>query len=163
MCLKLENFRRTNCKSYFWENWVQNKCFWKAFHLILMHFIHKILCFEEFLQKNALFFKKKLVFLEFRSIEPISRPIEIGIKFLVSLCLFRSMLDWCWISRSIFDKSIEPIFRSIESRIESFLKSLVFTWSNTISKHFLSYSIGQGFQSSFLSFSLQFFAKVFVI
>ena len=44
-----------------------------------MHFIHKILCFEGCLHKIALFFKK-LVFLEFRSIESISRPIEIAIK-----------------------------------------------------------------------------------
>ena len=58
MCLKFENLRRIDWKSYFWENWVQNKCFWKPFHLILMHFIHKTLCFEEFLHKIALFFKK---------------------------------------------------------------------------------------------------------
>ena len=64
MCLKLENLRRIDWKSYFGENWVQNKCFWKAFHLILMHFIHKILCFEEFLHKIALFFKN-LFFTEF--------------------------------------------------------------------------------------------------
>ena len=52
-----------------------------------MHFIHKILCFEEFLQKNALFFKK-LVFPEFRSIEPISQLIEIAIKVLgMALCV----------------------------------------------------------------------------
>ena len=38
-------------------------------------------------------------------IEPVSRPIEIAIKILVSLYLFRSVLDWCWISRSIFDWS----------------------------------------------------------
>ena len=32
--------------------------FWKAFHLIFMHVIHKIQCFEEFLHYFALFFKK---------------------------------------------------------------------------------------------------------
>ena len=36
--------------------------FLRALHLILMHFIHKIQYFEEFLQKIALFFKKNCVF-----------------------------------------------------------------------------------------------------
>ena len=44
-----------------------------------MHFIHKIQCFEEFLRKNAVFFKK-LIFPEFRPIEPVFRSIEIAIK-----------------------------------------------------------------------------------
>ena len=45
-------------KMCFWKIWVEYKCFWKAFHLILMYSIHKILCFEEFLHKIALFFQK---------------------------------------------------------------------------------------------------------
>ena len=53
--------------------------FWKAFHLILMHFILKIQCFEEFLYKIFLFFKN-LIFPEFRSIEHVFRSIEIVIK-----------------------------------------------------------------------------------
>ena len=57
------------------ENRVQNKCFWKAFHLILMHFIHKIQCFEEFLHKIALFLKNlnhdiRLIEKQFQSIDP---------------------------------------------------------------------------------------------
>ena len=52
-----------------------------------MHFIHKILCFEEFLHKISLFLKK-LVFPEFRSIKPVSQPIEIAIKsFGLALCV----------------------------------------------------------------------------
>ena len=66
-----------------------------------MHFIHKTRCFEEFLHKIALFFKK-LFFLEFRSIEPVSRPIEIAIKVLVWLCMFRSLFDQL---KVIFDQS----------------------------------------------------------
>ena len=57
ICLKFENLRIIDWKSYFWKIWIQNKCFWIAFHLILMHFIYKILCFEEFLHKIAMFFK----------------------------------------------------------------------------------------------------------
>ena len=73
-------------------------------NLILMHVIHKIQCFEEFLHYFALFFKK-LIFPEFgpieivfRLIEIVFRLIEIAIKNVVSLCLFRSVLDWCWIN-----------------------------------------------------------------
>ena len=44
-----------------------------------MHFIHKIQCFEVFLHKIALFFKKNF-FPEFRSIELVFRSIKITIK-----------------------------------------------------------------------------------
>ena len=71
---------------------------------ILMHFIHKIQCFEEILHKIALIFKN-LFFLEFRLIEIVSWPIKIAIKILVNLCLFWSVLNWCWISWSIFDRT----------------------------------------------------------
>ena len=47
-----------------------------------MHLIHEIPCFEEFLHKFALFFKK-LIFPDFRSIKPVTQPIEIEIKILV--------------------------------------------------------------------------------
>ena len=57
MSLKLENLRNIDWKSYFWEIWVQYKCFWKAFYLILMHSIHKKLCFEEFLHEMICFSK----------------------------------------------------------------------------------------------------------
>ena len=107
MCLKLENLRRIVWNSYFWENWVQNKCFWK--HLIsyscmwfinfntLRSFCIILLCFS---QK-----KKNCFFPEFQSIERVFQPIKIAIKILVWFCVFRSMLDWYWINRSIFDLS----------------------------------------------------------
>ena len=67
-----------------------------TFNLILMHFIHQTMCFEEFLHKIDLFFKN-LFFLDFRLIESVSRPIEIAIK-IFGLILsdsigIRSMLD----------------------------------------------------------------------
>ena len=60
----------------------------------LMSFCINLLCFSIFF-----FFK------EFWSIKLVSRLIEITIKILVSLYLFQSVLDWCWINRSIFDRS----------------------------------------------------------
>ena len=80
-------------KILFLKFWVENKCFWKTFKLILMYFIHEIICFEWFLHKLALFFKK-LIFPDFRSIEAVTRPIEIALKFLVWICLTRLVLDW---------------------------------------------------------------------
>ena len=51
-------FNRKDWKYQCLENWVQNLCFWKTFHLILMHYFHQIQCFEEFLHKIALIFQK---------------------------------------------------------------------------------------------------------
>ena len=88
-------------KTCFWKIWVEFMCFLKTFNLILMHFIHEILCFEEFLHKIALFFKK-FSFPDFRLIEDVSRPIKIVIKIFVWICLARSVLDW---SNLFFDRS----------------------------------------------------------
>ena len=99
----------------------------------------KYYALRSFCKKFALFFKK-LVFPEFRLIKPFSRPIEIAIKILVWLCLFRLMLDCYWINWRYF-QSIESNFRSIEISIESFLKPLFLTCSSLFkpfSKHFLS-------------------------
>ena len=74
----------------------------------LRSFCIKLLCFS-----------KNWFFPEFRSIEPISRPIEIAIKNLVWFCVFRSVIDRYWINQRHF-QSIEPNFRSIENRRESF-------------------------------------------
>ena len=149
---------------FFWEIWVQYKCFWKAFHLILMHFVHKILCFEEFLHKIALFFKN-LIFPDFRLIEPVSRPIEIAIKILFWICLVRSMLDRYWINRMYF-WSIKSIFWSIENSTESFfLKPLAFHVFNTFSKFskaFLSLFVRSRIQSKIFVVFPQIFSKVFV-
>ena len=72
-----------------------------------MHFIHKILCFKEFVHKIALFFKK-LVFPGFQSIESVSRPIEIAIKIYAWLCVFRSIkiaIKNSWLGFVCFDRS----------------------------------------------------------
>ena len=129
-----------------------------------MHFIHKILYFEEFLHKIALFFKN-LIFSDFRLIELVARPIEIVIKNLVWICSFRLVLDRGWINRRHF-RSIESNFRSIENPIECFLKPWVFMCSitiQTISKLFLSLSLSlrsvKDSKLNFLSFSLKLFAR----
>ena len=104
-------------------------CFWKTFHLILMHVIHKIQCFKEFLHYFALFLKKKkLSFLEFW-------PIEIVIK---NVCKSLSVSIG---ARLVLDQSkhfwpIESIFRSIENRVENFLKIDLHVFKLTLSKVF---------------------------
>ena len=53
------SFGEKKCeKSYFWKIWVEFKCFWKIFKLILMHFILEISWFEWFLHKISIFFQK---------------------------------------------------------------------------------------------------------
>ena len=84
---------RTNWfTNVFWKIWVELKCFWKIFNLILMHFIHKILCFEKFLHKSALFFKNFEI-PDFWSIKVASWSIEIAIKILVWICLARLVVN----------------------------------------------------------------------
>ena len=80
----------------FLKFWVENKCFWKTFKLILMYFIHEIIWVECFLHKLVQFFKK-FRFPEFRLIECVSWPIEIPLifnhDFLLGSIDIRSMLE----------------------------------------------------------------------
>ena len=116
-----------------------------------MYFIHKILCFEEFLHKIALFFKK-LVFPKFRSIEPVSRPIEIAIKsFGLALCV---SIDQTYFS--INRKSYREFFKT-------FVFSHVLHYSNFFQNSFSLYSIGLRVKARFLSFSTKISSRVFVI
>ena len=83
-------------KILFLKFWVENKCFWKNFKLILMHFIHEIIWVKWFLHNLLLFFKK-FKFLEFRSIKCVFRPIENPLIFnhcsLPNSIGIQSMLD----------------------------------------------------------------------
>ena len=131
-------------------------CFWKAFHLILIHVIHKIQCFEEFLYYFALFFKKP-IFPEFQ-------PIEIIIKiFCESLSVSigaRLVLD-----QSKHFRSIESVFRSIENRGENFLKTVLHMVKLTFSKVFIFFSLHttrSRLHSIFFVVFLHSFCKVFL-
>ena len=89
---------------------------------------------------KLLWFFKNLFFLEFQSIEPIFWSIEIAIKN------FGQPLSVSIDARLILDQSkhfwlIELNFWSIENRIESFLKHLILTWSNTFAKSFQTLSL----------------------
>ena len=121
-----------------------------------MHFIHKILCFEEFLHKIALFFKK-LYFPDFRSIEPVARLIENAIKIL--FCFESNLLNHYWINRKLF--LIDRIYFSINRKsYREFFKTFVshvFCHFQTILKTpFSLYSIGPRSLARFLSFSSKF-------
>ena len=82
------NAKYVQCLSYedklieklvFGRSRLNSSVFEKNINLILMHFIHETLRFEEFLHKIALFFKN-FSFLDFRSIESVSRLFENAIK-----------------------------------------------------------------------------------
>ena len=98
MCLMFALWGQIDWKYWFWKIWVEFKCFWKTFRLILMHFFIKqcalrsfyikMLCFSKiwFFQtfdwSNLIFDKSKLRikismrFYMFRLIETIFRSIE---------------------------------------------------------------------------------------
>ena len=80
--------------------------FGKAFHLILMHFIHYIQCFEDCFQKLGYFFKM-MFFQIFDWSNLFFGQSNFLLKYFVSFCLFQS---------------IETVFRSIETRELGFLK-----------------------------------------
>ena len=158
----LENLREWIENLKCWENWVQNLCFWKTFHLILMHFIHNIQCFEEFLHKTSLFFQNFVFFQNFDRLN-LFRSIEIVIKNfghpLSVLINARLILD-----QSKHFRSIEPNFWSIKNRMESFLTldSHVFKhYFKKFSNSFSLYPISQGSNQDFLSFSSVLFSRFF--
>ena len=89
---------------------------------------------------NCFVFSKICFFPKFRSIEPIFRSIEIAIKN------FSQPLSVSIDAQLILDQSkhfrlIKTYFRSIKNRIESFLKHLILTCSNTFSKNFQTLSL----------------------
>ena len=116
-------FGKTEFKtSVFEKHFISYLCILFIKYYALRSFCIKLLCFS-----------KNWFFPEFRSIESVSQPIEIAIKNLVWFCVFWLVLDRCWINRRHF-WSIKPNFRSIENRIESFLKTLSFTCSSLFQK-----------------------------
>ena len=163
--LMLENLRKLIENLKFWENWVQNLCFWKTFHLILMHFILKIQCFEGFLHKTSLFFFfKNLLFLKFRLIEPIFQSNKIAIKNFghpLSVLIDARLI----LVQSKHFRSIKPNFWSIENRIKSFFKSDFHVFKLTFQKVFKTFSLyttRSRLQSNFFVVFLHSFCKVFL-
>ena len=143
------NFGKTGFKTSVFEKYfISYSCIIFIKYYALRSFCIKLLCFF-----------KKLFFPEFQSIEPISRLIEIAIKILVWLCVFRSVLDCFWINRRYF-QSIESNFQAIKNRIESFLNlcfSHVLHYSNFFQNSFSLYLINLSVKARFLLFSSKFF------
>ena len=79
MCLMFDFWGKKGWKYCSWKIWVEFMCFWQTFNLILMHFIHEILCIKlrSFCIKFLFFFFKNLSFPNFQSIETNFQLIEI--------------------------------------------------------------------------------------
>ena len=88
-------------------------------------FISYIQCFDASFQKSS-YFSKKLFFQNFDWSNLIFDQSKSCLKNSMRLCLVRL---------------IEPVFRSIEHRVSSFLKNSALTDSNTFSKHFSNFSL----------------------
>ena len=81
MCLMFVFSGQIDWKSWFWKIWVEFKCFWKTFRLIVMHFFFikqwalrsfciKMLCFSKFwffqtFNRSNLFFDQSKLWLKF--------------------------------------------------------------------------------------------------
>ena len=150
------NFGKTGFKtSVFEKHFISYSCILFIKYYALRSFCIKLLYFS----------KKKLCFPDFRSIETVSRLIKNVIKILVWIWPFQSLLDFFWINRRHF-QSIESNFWSIENCIESFIKTLFLTCSNTISKlskDFLSLFDWSKIPSKIFVIFPQFSSRVFVI
>ena len=126
-------------------------CFGRSFHLILMHFSFLYSMRWESFQKSG-YFSKKLFFQNFNWSNLIFDQSKSCLKNSVSLCLVRL---------------IEPVFRSVEHRVSSFLKTvfwLIQTLFQNFFHTFLSLSVSptwQGSTEDFLSFFTQIFARFF--
>ena len=142
------NFRKTGSKTCVFEkHFISYSCMWFINFNALWSFCIILLCFS----KNRFFQNFNLLKLFFdRS--------KLRLKMFVSLCLFRLVLD-----QSKHFRPIESIFRSIENRVEKFLKTDFHVFKLTFSKLFqlfLSlYTTRSRLQSNFLSFSTILFAS----
>ena len=124
-------------------------CFGKTFHLILIHFIHKIQCFKEFIHKICWVFKT-MIFPKFQLIQSIFPSIEITLKIFSEPLFISINRNWFSINRKLW---ISFFFL-----IGSWLIQLNFfkSFQNFLS---ISFQLRQAQSSIFLSFSTKFFAR----
>ena len=92
MCLMFALWGQIDWKSWFWKIWVEFKCFWKTFHLILMHFFIKQCALRCFCIKMLCF--SKICF--FQTFD----QSKLRLKFLVWVCLTWLMFDRFSIDRN---------------------------------------------------------------
>ena len=125
-------------------------CFGKTFHLILIHFIHKIQCFKEFIHKICWVFKT-MIFPKFQLIQSIFPSIEITLKIFSEPLFISINRNWFSINRKLW---ISFFFFLIGSWLIqlNFFKS----FQNFLS---ISFQLRQAQSSIFLSFSTKFFAR----
>ena len=129
--LYLRILREIGWKSKFGKTGFKTCVLEKHFILYSCIFISYIQCFEMYFQKSG-YFSKKMFFQIFNWSNLFFNQSKSFLKFLVSLCLVRL---------------IKPVFRSIEHRESSFLKTqfwLVQTSFQNFSKLFLSLSLQLG-------------------
>ena len=110
MCLMFALWGQIDWKSWFWKIWIEFKCFWKTFRLILMHFFIKQCALRSFYIK-MLYFSKIWFFQTFDRSNLFFDQLKLRLKFLVWVCLTRLMFDrflidcnWKVFSFYVFDQ-----------------------------------------------------------
>ena len=93
MCLMFALWGQIDWKSWFWKIWVEFKCFWKTFRLILMHFFYIKQCVLRSFCIKMLCFSKIWFFQTFDRSNLFFDQSKLRLKFLVWVCLTRLMFD----------------------------------------------------------------------
>ena len=99
MCLMFALWEQIDWKSWFWKIWVEFKCFWKTFRLILMHLFIKQCALRSFCIK-MLCFSKIWFFQTFDWLNLFFDQSKLRLKFLVWVCLTRLIFDRFSIDRN---------------------------------------------------------------
>ena len=127
-----------------------NLVFGRAFHLILMHLFCYIQCFEVSFSKIWFFSQRAVFFQNFDWSNLFFDQSKFCFNIYVSLCLVQL---------------IEPDFRSIEDRISSFIKTVLWLFQIIFFKKFLNFSSLSDLAKLHITFFVVFFlnfCKVFL-
>ena len=100
MCLMFALWGQIDWKSLFWKIWVEFKCFWKTFRLILMHFFIIKQCALRSICIKMLYFSKFWFFQTFDRSNLFFDQSKLQLKFLVWVCLTQLMFNWFLIDRN---------------------------------------------------------------
>ena len=100
MCLMFALWGQIYWKSWFWKIWVEFKCFWKSFRLILKHLFFIKQCALRSFCIKMLCFSKIWFFQTFDRSNLFFDQSKLRLKFLIWVCLTRLMFDQFSIDRN---------------------------------------------------------------
>ena len=142
MCLMFVLWGQIDWKSWFWKIWVEFKCFWKTFFLILMLFFFFLYIKQYALRSFCIKMLRCSKIWFFQIFDRLNLLLDQS-KLWLKIWFESAWLDPCLSDAGSIEyvfQSIEPIFRLIENWSESFLKHELFTCSSLFQKFSKSFS-----------------------